>query len=208
MASMRPSWRPTPTCPNTKVPPSMPVSSSSLPTTSAGKTSCAKPSPRHASRWASEGQVTGQIPWANSWANSWVSAWASSGASAWVTGGLHWLGTSARGSVAPRPRPRTRPLGPRRPTGARLPYHPTRLAPRVEAAVNVAGTGDPSVLRRLHGHRRAFAKGAIKHDAFVGCRRQLMQHAAGADVFLQVAIGRVQGRGDHSILFALSPLAQ
>ena len=50
----------------------------------------------------------------------------------------------------------------------------------------------PAVLRGLHGHRRALAEGAIEHDPFAGRRRQLVQHAAIADVLLKIGIGRVQ----------------
>src|SRR5262249_47854376 len=163
MASTRPSSRPTPTYPSTKVPPSTPVSSFSLPTTLAAQTSCARPSPPHASRSASDRRIAR----ARQLQHGGVGLTANT------------IATSAPpGRAAPRPR--------------RLPHHPTRLTPGVEAAVNVAGTDDPSILCRLHGHRRALAKGAIKHDAFVGRRRQLMQHAAGADVLLQVGIGCVQ----------------
>src|ERR1700731_1021771 len=45
---------------------------------------------------------------------------------------------------------------------------PVRFFPGVDAARNVTGCLQASVLRRLHSHRRAFAEGAAEDDSFAG----------------------------------------
>ena len=62
------------------------------------------------------------------------------------------------------------------------------------------GGDQAGVLRGLHRHGRALAEGAIEHDALVGRARELVQDAAGADILLQVAVGRVQRARDAAVL--------
>jgi hypothetical protein len=67
---------------------------------------------------------------------------------------------------------------------------------------------EPCVLRRLYRPGRAFAEGTVEHDAPVADSGELAQHAAGADIFLQVAIGRMQRARNSAVLDALTGFAQ
>jgi len=49
---------------------------------------------------------------------------------------------------------------------------------------------------------------AIEHDAPVGRAGEFAQHAAGADIVLQIAIGRMQCAGNAAVLLALAGFAQ
>ena len=61
----------------------------------------------------------------------------------------------------------------------------TRRLPGRDAALQVAGGGEPCVLGRLHGHGRALAKGAVEQEPFAAGFGQLVKYAAAADVLLQ-----------------------
>jgi hypothetical protein len=75
---------------------------------------------------------------------------------------LEWRGANARAL------PRQRTVG---------------LLPGVDAALDMAGGLQTGILRRLHRHGRALAEGTVEHDALAGRRRELLQHAAGANMF-------------------------
>src|ERR1700736_1605165 len=80
--------------------------------------------------------------------------------------------------------------------------------PGGDAALQVARRRELRVLRRLHRHGRALAEGAVEHEPLAGRFGEFVQHAAGADVFLQARIGHVQGARDDAVTLALVLLAQ
>src|SRR5690242_7598516 len=86
-------------------------------------------------------------------------------------------------------------------------YGPVRLFPSVDAALDVAGGSKARVLRSLHRHRRALAEGAIEQDPLAGRRGQFVQHAAGADVLLQIRVRCVQRARNDAVFVAFALLA-
>src|SRR5262245_64333084 len=78
-----------------------------------------------------------------------------------------------------------------------------RLLPRVDAALDVAGGGEPGILRGAHRHRRTLAEGAVEDHALAGGAGELVEHAAGADIGRKVGRGRMQRTGGDAVLFAL-----
>src|SRR4029450_2352967 len=86
-------------------------------------------------------------------------------------------------------------------------YGPVRFFPSIDAALDVAGGFNARVLRSLHRHSRALAKGAIEQDPFVGCRGQFVQHAAGAGVLRQSRVRSVQRARNDAVFVAFALLA-
>src|SRR5262245_36740250 len=81
-------------------------------------------------------------------------------------------------------------------------------APGVDAAMDVAGARYARVLSRLRRHGRTLPERAVEQDALAGGAGELVQHAARADVLLQVGVGRMQGTWDHPMLLTLTAFAQ
>src|SRR6185437_946489 len=95
-------------------------------------------------------------------------------------------------------------FGPKKVSCASPRERPVGLFPGVDAAFDVAGAPEAGVLRSLYGHGRAFAKCTVEDDPLTGRCRQFVQHSAGADVLLQVRIGRVQGARNSAMALALA----
>jgi hypothetical protein len=72
----------------------------------------------------------------------------------------------------------------------------------------VAGGLQSGILRRLHRHGGTLAEGAVEHDALASRRRELLQHAARANMFRYRRVGCMQRARDDAVLFALAFLAQ
>ena len=90
-----------------------------------------------------------------------------------------------------------------------LPHQrPISFFPSIDAALDMAGGLQAGILRRLHRHGGAFAEGAVEHDALAGRRRELLQHAARANMFRQRWVGRMQRARDDAVFFPLAFLAQ
>jgi hypothetical protein len=66
------------------------------------------------------------------------------------------------------------------------------LLPRPEPTLNVARGAKSSVLRRLHGHRRALSESAVKHEAFAGPSGNLVEQPTWAHIILEFWVGCVE----------------
>src|SRR5262245_64290261 len=82
------------------------------------------------------------------------------------------------------------------------------LLPGIDAALDVAGGGEPGILRGAHRHRRTLAEGAVEDHALAGGAGKLIEHATGPDIGREIGIGRVQGARDDAMLLAFRALAQ
>src|SRR5262245_47772132 len=89
-----------------------------------------------------------------------------------------------------------------------MPQRAVDLLPGADTALDMAGRRQARVLRSLHGHRGTLAERAVEYDPLAGRLGEFVQHAAGADAFLQARIGYVQRTGDHAVPLALAFLAQ
>jgi hypothetical protein len=66
---------------------------------------------------------------------------------------------------------------------------------------------EAGVLGGTHRHRRAFAEGAVEHEALAGVGERA-KHAAVTDRTDEIAIGRMDRAGDDAVALALARLAQ